>query len=450
MDSPIPEQGRGVPPYPSRFRTAADVVFEFLAEKFNFYNKENFMSELYGIQYLKNRLESKRSRVLLRYRYYNMKNEMREFSSMTPPEFRWLKETLGWCGKAVDSLADWLSFRGFRDDAFEIFNIYQMNNADVLFDSAILSALISSCCFIYISPDENDYPRLQVIDGANATGVMDLITGLLTEGYAVLERNNDRIPETEAYFVPGATHYYRNGKLIGTAETSTPYPLLVPIVFRPDAMRPFGHSRISRACMDIMQGALRTLKRSEVSAEFYSFPQKYITGLANDSEAFEKWRATMSTFLAFTKDEDGDSPKLGQFTQQSMTPYMDQLRTFAALFAGETGLTLDDLGFVTDNPSSAEAIKASHENLRLIARKAQKTFGSGFLNAGFLAACVRDNFPYKRSQLYMTKPVWEPVFEPDAAMLSGIGDAVGKINQAVPGYFTAENLRDLTGIEGML
>lgn len=32
-------------------------------------------------------------------------------------------------------------------------------------------------------------------------------------------------------------------------------------------------------------------------------------------------------------------------------------------------------------------------------------------------------------------------------MLSSIGDGVGKINQAVPGYFNAENLRDLTGID---
>ena len=102
---------------------------------------------------------------------------------------------------------------------------------------------------------------------------------------------------------------------------------------------------------------------------------------------------------------------------------------------------------MTDNPSSAEAIKASHENLRLAARKAQKTMGSGLLNAGYLAACVRDNYPYKRRQLYLTKPVWEPVFEPDAATLSGIGDGVGKINQAVPGYFGKENLRTLTGID---
>ena len=102
---------------------------------------------------------------------------------------------------------------------------------------------------------------------------------------------------------------------------------------------------------------------------------------------------------------------------------------------------------MTDNPSSAEAIKASHESLRLIARKAQKTFGSGFLNAGYLAACIRDDFPYQRKQLYLTRAAWEPVFEPDAAMLASIGDGAAKINQAVAGYFGKDNLRNLTGID---
>ena len=118
-----------------------------------------------------------------------------------------------------------------------------------------------------------------------------------------------------------------------------------------------------------------------------------------------------------------------------------------ALFGGETGLTLDDLGFPSENPSSAEAIKAGHESLRLTARKAQRTIGSGFLNVGYLAACVRDNQPYKRQQIYLTQPKWEPIFEPDAAMMSSIGDGVIKINQAQPGYFGKSNLRDLTGIE---
>lgn len=404
------------------------------------------MAEYKGISYLRRKLDQKRTRVLLRYRYYDMKNGIRYLRTLIPPEFMWMAETLGWCAKAVDSLGDRMNFREFKNDNFDLNSIFSMNNGDIMPDSAINAALIGSCSFIYITPDITGYPRLQVLDGSNATGVMDPVTGMLKEGYAVIKRGENGNPETEAYFLPYRTEYYHSNRLIRVDEHFSHYPLLVPIMYRPDAMRPFGHSRISRSCMSLMQAALRTLLRSEVSAEFYSFPQKYITGLAQDSE-FESSRATMSSFLNFEKDEEGSDPKLGQFTQQSMSPYTEQLRTFAALFAGETGLTLDDLGFVTDNPSSVEAIKASHENLRLAARKAQKKFGSGFLNAGYLAACVRDNFSYERRQFYLTKAAWEPVFEPDTAMLSGIGDGVGKINQAVPGYFGPGNLRDLTGIE---
>lgn len=407
------------------------------------------MANFRGMKYLKTKLDHKRIRIKKRYAYYEMKNGAMDLGISSPPELRYWFSALGWCAKAVDTLADRLVFREFADDFFDLNGIYNLNNKDVLFSSAVLGALITSCDFIYISPDQDGFPRLQVIDGSNATGIMDPITGMLTEGYAVLERDEHGHAILEAYFTPGQTEFYRAGEKEPEVMTNVaPYPLLVPIVYRPDAKRPFGHSRISRACMSITGGALRTIKRSEIAAEFYSYPQRWVTGLAEDAEIANKWQATMSSFLAITKDEDGDSPNFGQFSQQSMTPHIEQLRMFAAQFAGETGLTTDDLGFVSDNPSSAEAIKASHENLRLTARKAQATFGSGFLNAGYLAACIRDDYAYQRQQLYLTTPKWEPIFEPDAAMLSSIGDGAIKLNQAVPGYIGRDNLRDLTGIVG--
>lgn len=404
-------------------------------------------NELKGIEYLKRKLANKRDRVLLRYRHYDMKHIARDMHISTPKELQWLTSTLGWCSKAVDSLADRIVFREFRDDNLDMNNIFLMNNMDIFPDSAILSALISSCSFIYISPDENGFPRLQVIDGGNATGEIDPITGLLTEGYAVLKRDTiTELPVLEAYFTPNRTYYYQNGtNVIQSTENPAGIPLLVPIIFRPDATRPFGHSRISRACMGLVDSAVRTLKRSEITAEFYSFPQKYVTGLSEDAEMMDKWQATVATMLYFTKDESEQHPVVGQFAQQSVTPHIDQLRMFASAFAGETGLTLDDLGFPQDNPSSAEAIKAAHENMRLTARKAQRTFGSGFLNAGFVAACLRDKYQYRREVAYLTKPVFEPIFEPDAAMLSGVGDAIIKLNQAIPDYVTEEKMRDMTG-----
>ncbi len=138
--------------------------------------------------------------------------------------------------------------------------------------------------------------------------------------------------------------------------------------------------------------------------------------------------------------------KLGQFQTASATPHLEQLKMFASLFAGETGLTLDDLGFATENPSSSEAIKAQHENLRLAVRSAQNTFGVGLLNACFLAACVRDRFEYSRQQIYNTRLQWMPAFPADASMLGAIGDALGKMAASFPAYLDEDKIFDLTGI----
>ena len=403
-----------------------------------------------GIGYLKRKLAVKRVRVQLRYSFYDMKYHVGYLSELIPNELMFsAKSIIGWCAKSVDTLANRLIFDGFENDDFELNSIFSQNNPDILPDDAALSALIGSCSFIYIGRDSSGYPTMQVIDGSNATGEIDRITNMLTEGYAVLERDEFDAPTLEAYFRPYRTDYYRNGVLAPelTFEHKAPYALLVPVIYRPDAKRPFGHSRISRCCMDTVCAVFRTLARSEISSEFYSFPQRYVLGLSNDAELMEsKVKAVMSAFLDFRQDDNGKAPTVGQFPQQSMTPFSEQLRTQAAIFAGETDLTLDDLGFSNGNPLSFEAIKASHEALRLTARKAQRTFGTGFLNAGYLAACVRDKYTYQRSAFVDTKPAWQPIFEPDAAALGAIGDAIFKINQAVPEYIGEKAIHSMTGL----
>ena len=402
----------------------------------------------YGIPYLQTKLLQKQIRVQKRYWYYEQKNNTLDFGISTPPALKYYNSIVGWCAKGVDALADRLDFYGFRDDVFDLTQIYEQNNRDILFNSAILGALIASCSFIYISEDESGYPRLQVIDAYDATGIINPVTQMLDEGYAILQRDEFGLPVKEAYFTYEYTAYYEGGQLVDTVYNKAPYPLLVPMIFRPDSKRPFGHSRISRACMAHVQSAVRTLKRSEISAEFYSFPQKYVTGIDDSAqESLDKWAAAMSAMMKFGLNEDGtDHVKVGQFSQQSMSPHTEQLKMFASLFAGEVGLTLDDLGFPQSNPSSYEAIKASHENLRLTAKAAHKSFNVGILNAGYLAACVRDDYKYQRSQITITKPVWLPPFQADASMLGGIGDAIMKINQSYPDYLTADKLLELTGI----
>ncbi len=358
------------------------------------------------------------------------------------------RSTLGWTAKGVDSLADRIVFREFGNDDFNVTEIFNRNNPDIFFDSAILASLIGSCSFIYISKDKDDEVRLQVIESSNATGVIDPITGLLVEGYAVLARDDYGQATLEAYFEPNATHFIPKNGSPYSISNPTDIPLLVPVIHRPDAVRPFGRSRITRAGMYYQKYAKRTLERADITAEFYSWPQKYILGLDPDAEPLEKWQATVSSLLTISASDNGEKPNVGQFSTASMSPFTEQLRTAAAGFAGEMGLTLDDLGFVSDNPSSVEAIKASHENLRLAGRKAQRSLGAGFLNVAYVAACLRDEIRYARSQFVRTKVKWEPLFEADANMLTMIGDGAIKLNQAIPGYIDGETIRDLTGIKG--
>ncbi|WP_455146162.1 hypothetical protein [Streptococcus constellatus] len=403
-----------------------------------------------GMGYLRRKLALYQLGVKKRYRYYAMADKEPSRSIVVPDKVRdAYSSVLGWTAHGVDALADRIVFREFANDDFNATEIFNANNPDIFFDTAIQSALIASCCFVYVMPGVNgELPKMQVVEASRATGILDPTTFLLTEGYAVLEQDEYGVPTLEAYFTPDATWYYPKYGEEYSISNPSGQPLLVPIIHRPDAVRPFGRSRITRAGMYQQKAAKRTLERAEVTAEFYSFPQKYVVGTSQDADPIEKWKATVSSLLEFSKDADGDSPTVGQFSTASMSPFIEQLRMYASLFAGGSGLTLDDLGFPSDNPSSVEAIKAAHENLRAAGRKAQRSFASGLLNTAYVAVCLRDKFPFLRSQFMETSVKWEPLFEADANMLTMIGDGAIKLNQAVPGYLDAKTIRDLTGIKG--
>src|SRR5690606_9676835 len=128
-------------------------------------------------------------------------------------------------------------------------------------------------------------------------------------------------------------------------------------------------SRVSRAVMSITDEAVRTVLRTEGSAEVYPSPQRY--GLRADAGALvggeghpaPRRPAILGRMLAISRDEDGNMPQVGQFAQMSMQPHNEHLRSIAARFCAETSLPLSSIGIVQDNPSSAEAIYAAKEDL---------------------------------------------------------------------------------------
>src|SRR5690606_1869076 len=136
---------------------------------------------------------------------------------------------------------------------------------------------------------------------------------------------------------------------------------------KPRLNRPFGSSRISRAVMSLTDSAVRTVLRSEGTADFYGVPWFVIFG--PDESAFEQgsWQMLMNRINAIPDNEDAATPRadVEQFTQGDQRPHVEQLQTWAGLFAGETNIPVSSLGVGLSqaNPTSADSYVASREDL---------------------------------------------------------------------------------------
>ena len=82
------------------------------------------------------------------------------------------------------------------------------------------------------------------------------------------------------------------------------------------------------------------------------------------------WKATSGRLNVVPPQEDAHGQpvevKLHEFRPAPPTPYIEQIRAYSQLLAAESGIPAPYLGFVTDNPSSADSIR--QQEYRLVKR----------------------------------------------------------------------------------
>lgn len=381
----------------------------------------------------------KQSRNALRQQMYDAKVLMRSLGIAIPPSLQNLDTVLGWPAKAVDVLGDRIKFEGFvapnvESDPFGLDSIAADNSFDLEFDQAVTSALIHSCAFVTITQGLDGEPDVLWLarSAEQATGIWDQRRRMLSAGLSILDSDDNGQPTMFAVYLPDSTIVLsrsRGGWKTDQVPNKTGRVLMEPLVFRPELGRPFGHSRISRPVMSLTAAAIRTVVRSEVGAEFFTTPQRYILGLEDDSGFADKWSAIIGQVWAITKDADGDSPSVGQFPQQSMQPHTDQLRMFASLMAGESSIPMDELGFPSDNPSSDSAIQSQRDPLRLIAERADRSFGSSLKRLAQTSVMLRDKLRDMPDELRALQVRWQPAFKLSD---SAAADAALKQAQVLP------------------
>lgn len=342
--------------------------------------------------------QAKLSRNQLRMKYYRKKNALKDLGIAVPPELKHLETVLGWAAKSVDMLAARSIFDGFvyeEQPRYSIDSILRDNKFRIMYRRGVKSELIHSCAFITVSEGAEGEPPVLVsfYSAENAAAIWDSRLKRIECGLTIIDVD-------EKTNIPTWINLYTDNAVIEIKKSGIKFeatrhehgqgrPLMEVLPYSPDLDRPLGKSRISRAVMSISDSAVRTALRSEVSAEFFTSPQKYMLGVEDDLFKNQtKWEAYIGNILAITRDEEGQIPTVGQFPQMSMQPHIEYMRSLAAEFSGETNIPISSLGIIHDNPASAEAMRTAETYLIMDAEELNETNGDALRNIGLLVHAI--------------------------------------------------------------
>lgn len=426
---------------------------------------------------------TKLHRNVMRSRYYDGHEVVKNLGIAVPDDFAELDAVVGWPSKAVDTLADMSNFDSYTGTATSLAILDEITDANdfyAMYDMLLPDELIHSCAAVTVTGGTDGVPKLNPHSAISAAMIWDYRKHRIKAGLTVAQINEGGRPI--------AYNLYEDDCIVFIYELPNdsglwgfqimPHamgrPLIEPLVYRPSLRRPFGVSRINREVMSITDNAMRTVLRGEVGSEFFTSPQKALLGapdgifpngldeslemspdvyvededdMALDYEdepefdvpqhrrvkldARAAWEYYIGHVMAISRDEEGNLPQLVQTNASSMEPHISYLRSLGTRFSGATSIPLNELGIVQDNPSSAEAIDSQRAGLVREANKLNKTNGRSLVNIGRMAVAIATNKPLA-SLSDDEKTIGVHFMDPDRPALVSRADAMTKLASSAP------------------
>lgn len=379
--------------------------------------------------------------IVNKYAYYDADHDTRDFGISTPRKMLHHRPGIGWASRAVNTLSDRVVFDGFARDTFGVNNYFTQINANNVISQAKHDTFIAGCSFVAVADNVDGdpaHPKILVpFTAEEATGVINQTTGLLDYGLAVTrwaepqpkKRGIKFWPVDFIVFTPEFTAIFEGRSIVEIVLNPTKRCLLMPLTHRATAKQPLGKSRLTKTARRIIQEVGRQKRREEIAEEFYSYPQRYMLGIAENAKKDPNLDSSIGKVWVVNKDEDGDSPTVGQLSQMSIDGFVGAKKDKARDFCAETALTLRNLGYETGNPSSAESLEAMSDDLRLEAVNSQKEMGVQIKNIAITLRMAIDGVDEVPDAMNELIPAWEPLFQVD---VGAAGDAAVKIQQAAP------------------
>lgn len=403
--------------------------------------------ELKTFNKLLHQLNQHKRRNKLRDRYGDSKKTLDQVGFSIPPHMASFQAVLGWPDKSCGVLTRRLRPRLFavagESSLLEDVNThFGSSDVQLVERMAIEAAARHGAAFVFTSKGDTSTGEPEVIHSVcsalTATALQDPRSRRVVAALEVVDNGFN-------LNLPGYTLFVgRKGNQWRVLEDFLTTPgrvLCTPYVIGGRVDRPFGKSRITRPVMALTDMAVRVMLRQEVSAEFFSSPQRYMLGATEDmfvgpdGEPRTGWEAILGGMQVVPDDEDkyeNQRVTVGQFAQMSMQPHSDHLRSVAMMFSGETSIPASYLGILHDNPSSAEAIIAHEAELVSIAESEIDWLSSARVTLAQNAIAVMAGTEFtaaEATEIYRFSPLWN---DPSTPTRAATADAMAKELGALP------------------
>ena len=284
-----------------------------------------------------------------------------------------------WARKSVTALANLVRFDGFvfeggeRDAGLDA--TMARCNFGAAFSRNRVGMFKKGCMFATVN-SAGGRASVRFHSADSGAAIMDVADERMGSGFVIADsRRTDWSPRRA---VPVQVNLHLPGNRVAirrvdrarwaAEHVATPpgRPMMVPFAYCPTDTKPLGCSRITGQVRDLVDDVLRLRLALVLSTAFYAVPMRAILGLSDamyDKLANSKWGAYINPMMLATSDKGGRVPTLQQLPSNSPEALIRLIESDAKLFSGSTGVPLNSLDIVQDNPSSAEAIAESRKDL---------------------------------------------------------------------------------------
>lgn len=342
--------------------------------------------------------------------FYTGKNKVKSLGIAIDPRLIKVSTGLDWVKTVVNVFEERLDFQGYLDktDSFGLQKIFLANELALESTLAHRDSLIYGVSFVAVGRgiDGEADPLITVESPKRFTADYNMRTRRLDSALSVT-RNERGEPVSGALYLPNETIFlaYIEKRWV-EIERNFHGLNRVPvarIVNNPRTGELNGSSEITPAVKEITEAATRTLQHMTINSEFYSSPKMILLGAAKDAledsdgNPINALNAITGNIwdVPLNKEDVGIGerphvPVVQQFQIGSPQPFIEQLNTYAQLLAQATGIPANYLGRHTDNPTSADALKAMEIRLLKACERKQASFARGWMEVAKLALLVRD------------------------------------------------------------